>query len=70
MSKRLAEEVTKKAFTLLVTVRHMNEEGELKQCECQIGLMREGTVDSCTVRPITAKHNIANTKAKGVMESF
>jgi hypothetical protein len=67
----LAEEVTKKHDKLLVTISQMDEEDELKCYECQIGLIRERTLDSdYTVRPVTAKHNIAITKVKGVVESF
>jgi hypothetical protein len=72
MSKILAVEVTKKAFKLIVTISQMDEEDELKEFECSIGLIREGSFDPdyCSVRPVTAKHNIANTEFKGVLENF
>jgi hypothetical protein len=59
ISKRLAEEVTKKAFKLIVSVVQLNEDRESKSYECQANLIREGTSDDYMVRPVTAKHNIA-----------
>jgi len=70
LSEKLAEEVTKKAFKLLVTVEQMDGEGYLKHYECQIGLIRQDIRDPITVRPATAKHNIANAWVKGVLECF
>jgi hypothetical protein len=70
MSKRLAEDVSKKAFKLLVTIRQMDAERETRKYECQVSLVREGTLDAYTVRPITAKHNIANGEVDGVVEQF
>jgi hypothetical protein len=59
ISQRLAEEVTKKAFKLIVSVVQLNEDRESKRYECQANLIREGTLDDYMVRPVTAKHNIA-----------
>ena len=70
MSKTLAEDVSKKAFKLIVTIRQMDNQGESRKYECQVSLIREGTLDAYTVRPLTAKHNIANGPVEGVVEKF
>jgi hypothetical protein len=67
MSKRLAEDVTNKAFKLLVTVRHLDDKRETMKYECQVNLIREGT---SIIRPVTAKHNISNGEVDGVVEQF
>jgi hypothetical protein len=70
VSQTLAEDVSKKAFKLLVTIHQMDSEGETRRYECQVGLIREGSLDALTVRPVTAKHNIANARVEGVLEQF
>jgi len=72
LSERLANEVSRKAFKLLVTVRQLDKEREVKHIECQVNLIREGTLDDFTVRPVTAKHNVATSLNEkiGVVEEF
>jgi hypothetical protein len=70
LSERLAEEVTKKAFKLVVSVLQLDDQEEVKSYECQVGLLRQGTLDDFVVRPVTAKHNVANGEVEGVVERY
>jgi len=61
-----------KAFKLLVTVWQLNDEGTIEHYECQVNLIREGSLNNFSVRPVTAKHNIvmALNEAINVEEKF
>jgi hypothetical protein len=56
----------------LACVSQIDQEDELKYYECHVNSVSPGTFDSgsCTVRPVTSKHNIADTESKGVLEIF
>jgi hypothetical protein len=70
ISETLAKEATKKTFKLLVTVRQIERSNNTKRYECQVGLIREGMLNDYIVRPVTAKHNVANGEVEGVVERF
>jgi hypothetical protein len=49
MSRRLAEDVTKNAFKLLVTVFQLDDKMETRKYEFQGNLIHEGTLDAYTI---------------------